>query len=130
MYFFVEDNEDWQPDEPMLTRSLQFVTYKYNYAAREFYEEYLYDKKGNIEFAYIRDADMEDSNGGEFRLYFSNGKLFKVLVNTRNPETDEYVQTYSGATMPEKYSRSYDYYRNRIERNKRMFTEIDNDTFH
>ena len=46
LYYNVKDNEDWQPDEPMLTRDLHFVTWKYNYAAREFYEEYLQTHTG------------------------------------------------------------------------------------
>lgn len=129
MYYWEEDNEDWQPDEPMLFRGLQFVTYKYNFAAREFYEEYLYDKKGNIEFVYCRSADM-DEYGGEYRLYFKNGELFRVLVSTYNLETEKYEQTYTGTKMPEKYSREYKsciYY---IKQFKNWFDELDSHTFH
>ena len=130
IYYYEKDaGDDWQPDDPFLTRSIHFVTNKYNFAAREFYEEYLYDEKGNIEFIYCRDADM-DEVGGEFRLYFKGNKLFKVLVNTRNPETEEYKQTYSGATMPQKYEREYKASLYKTEKFKRMFDEIDGDTFH
>ena len=129
MFYNVEDNEDWEPDEPMLSRSLFFATWKYNFAVREFYEEYLYDEKGNIEFAYKRDADLDDV-GGELRFYFKNGKLFKVLVSILNPETDKYEQTYSGATMPKKYEDKYKSCIYMVEKFKRLFNELDRDTFH
>ena len=129
MYYYEYDNEDWQPDEPMLTRSLQFVTVKYNYAAREFYEEYLYDEKGQIEFVYYRDADIDDV-GGECRLYYKNGKLFRALVSIFNPETETYEQKYSGATMPEKYEGLHEGRLYNIKKYKTLFDELDIDTFH
>ncbi len=129
LYYNVKDNEDWQPDEPMLTRDLHFVTWKYNYAAREFYEEYLYDDKGNIEFVYNRNADL-DEVGGELRLYYKDGKLFKVLVSNLNPETEKYEQTYSGSKMPEKYANALESINYKVGRWKRLFDELDGDTFH
>ena len=130
LYFYEKDKgDDWQPDEPFLTRSLHFVTFKYNYAAREFYEEYLYDEKGNIEFVYKRDADL-DENGGEIRLYYNKGKLIKVLVSRLNPNTEKYEQTFSGAKMPEKYKIAYESCLYNVEKFKRLFDEIDRDTFH
>ena len=95
MYYFEEDipGQEW-----MSTRSLHFATVKYNFAAREFYEEYLYDEKGNLEFIYARNADVADFKGGDFRFYFQNGKLIKALLSVRNPETEKYEQVYSGKT--------------------------------
>ena len=130
MYFNVNDNEEWQPDEPMLTRNLQFVTSKYNFAVREYYEEYLYDGEGNVEFIYCRDADMDDGKGGEYRLYFKKGSLFKVLVNILNPETNVYEQKYAGNTMPKEYEQGYNWYMYKAEKFKKLFDEIDQDTFH
>ena len=129
MYYIVNDNEDWQPGEAMLTRSLQFVTMKYNFAAREFYEEFLYDEKGDIEFIYSRDADMADGKGGELRLYFKKGNLFRVQVNICNPETEVYEQTYVGDTMPKAYKGEYDGLLYRVKKNKAWFDEIDSSTF-
>ena len=130
MYYYEHENDDWQPDESMLTRSLHFVTSKYNYAAREFYDEYLYDEQGNIEFAYNRDADMDDFKGGELRLYFKGGVLIKVLVSIRNPKTDKYEQTYAGGTVPKQYAQEHEACLYKIEKYKRLFNEIDRDTFH
>ena len=43
------DEEEYNPYPP---HYLRFTTAKYNFAAREFYEEYLYDNKGNVMFIY------------------------------------------------------------------------------
>ena len=130
LYFFEKENEEGNADEPMLFRSLHFVTWKYNYAAREFYEEYLYDEKGNIEFAYVRNADMDHFKGGEMRCYFQNSNLFKVLVSIRNEETEKYEQKYSGTTVPKEYARVYEGCQHEIDRFKHLFEEIDDETFH
>ncbi len=130
LYFYEKENEEWDADELMLFRSLHFVTWKYNYAAREFYEEYLYDQKGNIEFAYLRNADMDHFKGGEMRCYFQDGKLFKVLVSIRNEETDKYEQKYSGTTVPKEYASVYEGCQHEIGRFKQLFKEIDGETFH
>ena len=130
LYFFEKENEEGNADEPMLFRSLHFVTWKYNYAAREFYEEYLYDEKGNIEFAYVRNADMDHFKGGEMRCYFQNSNLFKVLVSIRNEETEKYEQKYSGTMVPKEYARVYEGCQHEIDRFKHLFEEIDDETFH
>ena len=130
LYFFEKENEEGNADEPMLFRSLHFVTWKYNYAAREFYEEYLYDEKGNIEFAYVRNADMDHFKGGEMRCYFQNSNLFKVLVSIRNEETEKYEQKYSGTMVPKEYARVYEGCQHEIDRFKHLFEEIDGETFH
>ena len=130
LYFFEKENEEGNADEPMLFRSLHFVTWKYNYAAREFYEEYLYDEKGNIEFAYVRNADMDHFKGGEMRCYFQNSNLFKVLVSIRNEETEKYEQKYSGTMVPKEYARVYEGCQHALDRFKHLFEEIDGETFH
>lgn len=112
----------------MLSRSLHFATAKYNFAAREFYEEFLYDEQGNIEFAYCRNADMDDFLGGELRLYFQGGKLIRALVSIHNPETEKYEQRHAGATVPEQYKSEYESCLYKIEKYKRLFNEINRDT--
>ena len=49
---------------------LKFVTSKYNFAAREFYEEYLYDNKGHLMFVYARTPDVDFPKMHEIRLYY------------------------------------------------------------
>ena len=131
LYFYEHDLADeYEPGGALLSRSVHFVTTKYNYAAREFYEEYLYDEQGNIEFAYLRNADMNEFTGGELRLYFKQAKLIKVLVNLRDPQTEKYNQTYSGATLPSQYQSTYDLCMLHVDRFKSLFAEIDRSTFH
>ena len=130
LYFYEDECDEENTDGTLLSRSLHFVTWKYNYAAREFYEEYLYDKQGNIEFAYIRNADMDHFKGGELRCYFQNGKLFKVLVSIRNQDTEKYEQKYAGATVPKEYASVYQGCQYEVNRFKRLFKEIDGETFH
>ena len=48
-YGELEPEEEGDPYPP---HYLRFTTIKYNYAAREFYEEYLYDDKGQVMFIY------------------------------------------------------------------------------
>ena len=110
LYFYEKENYEGQPDEPMLFRNIHFVTAKYNYAAREFYDEYLFDEKGNLEFIFARNADIDDFKGGEYRFYFKDGKLIKVIVSVRNLETEKYEQKYTGAKVPADYESDYNNY--------------------
>ena len=48
MYYGEEESEDEEEYNPYPPHYLRFATAKYNFAAREFCEEYLYDDKGNV----------------------------------------------------------------------------------
>lgn len=130
LYFYEKENYEGQPDEPMLFRNIHFVTAKYNYAAREFYDEYLFDEKGNLEFIFARNADIDDFKGGEYRFYFKDGKLIKVIVSVRNLETEKYEQKYTGAKVPADYESDYNNYLGSAEHYKDLFKTIDAGTFH
>lgn len=131
LYFYEHElGEDGEPDGPMLARSLQFVTYKYNFAAREFYEEYLYDEKGNVEFVYMRNVDMYDGKGGECRMYFKSGRMFKVMLSACNLQTEKYEPSFSGSSMPNDNAELYDHGVYMVGKFKRLFDELDRDTFH
>lgn len=130
LYFYEKENYEGQPDEPMLFRNIHFVTAKYNYAAREFYDEYLFDEKGNLEFIFARNADVDDFKGGEYRFYFKDGKLIKVIVSVRNLETEKYEQKYTGAKVPADYESDYNNYLGSAEHYKDLFKTIDAGTFH
>ena len=130
LYFYEKENEEWEADEPMLFRNIHFVTAKYNYAAREFYDEYLFDEKGNLEFIFARNADIDDFKGGEYRFYFKDGKLIKVIVSVRNLETEKYEQKYTGAKVPADYESDYNNYLGSAEHYKELFKTIDVGTFH
>ena len=130
LYFYEKENYEGQPDEPMLFRNIHFVTAKYNYAAREFYDEYLFDEKGNLEFIFARNADIDDFKGGEYRFYFQKGKLIKAIVSVRNPATEKYEQKYTGMKVPEEYESDYKDYLGKAEHYKDLFKTIDAGTFH
>lgn len=101
--------------------ALEFATYKYNYGGRPFYEEYLYDSKGNIEFIYAKNPDVDDFSGGEFRFYYKGGKLFKAIVKVNNQQTSLLEETYSGATIPSQYTREHQAYYKRASKLKTFF---------
>lgn len=126
MYFHEVEN-----DYGMLAgRTLHFATFKYNYAAREFYEEYLYDEKGKIEFIYARNADVDDFKGGEFRLYFKDGRLIKSMLSVYNETTKKYEQTHTGVTLPAQYGDEYKGYVHRAEKLLKLFDTIEEDMYH
>ena len=91
---------------------LVFATKRFNFAAREYYQEFLYDADGKIAFIYAYDPMTElegDENDKqyEFRFYFSKGRLIKALVKRKNYDEKEFLQAYSGTTIPAKYKSSY-----------------------
>lgn len=49
-----------------------FAVRKFNVAARDYYEEYLYDKNNDLRFCYMHCTD-----GSEARYYWTKGKLIK-----------------------------------------------------
>ncbi len=102
MYYREEEVDEIYP--PLY---LDFATMKYNFAAREFYEEYLYDEQGHIQFIYSSYPDMDEGKLREFRFYFDKGRLFNVIVKNCKFDQDEFVNEYSGKTVPTKYNGEY-----------------------
>ena len=107
----LESGEEGDPYPP---RYLRFATAKYNYAAREYYEEYLYDDKGNVLFVYAITPDVDgDMTPYELRMWYDGKRLLRFTV--KKPEKPlEYIdlktikkatfkEVYAGKTIPEKY---------------------------
>ena len=88
---------------------LDFAVQKYNFAAREYYQEYLYDKQGRIEFIYATEPDVIDGIDYEYRFYFSQGRLIDVLVKSRQTGEGEtaFKTIYQGKAVPAQYSEEY-----------------------
>ncbi len=101
---------------------LDFATKKYNYAAREFYEEYLYDKQGRVQFIYALESDFNEVFQREYRFYFSQGKLIDVNVKSRAKDGEPFTNAYTGKTVPQQY-RSY--YQDRLSTAKSIQTVFD-----
>ena len=100
---------------------LDFATQKYNFAAREYYQEYLYDKQGRIEFIYATEPDIVNGIDYEYRFYFSQGRLIDVLVKSRKTGEGEttFNTVYQGKTVPAQYS---DEYKNLVASSKSIMT--------
>lgn len=125
------DEDNYNPYPP---HYLSFLTTKYNYAAREFYEEYLYDKNGQVMFIYAQTPDIDMSRMHELRLYFDGQKLLRLNVRATD-ELESYDDTavkkvgfkdiYTGTTIPEAYKESCDMYQTKASQYLGMFKSID-----
>ena len=107
-YGELESEEESDPYPP---HYLCFATAKYNFAAREFYEEYLYDDKGQLMFIYALTPDVE--GGGDIWPY---GKA-------------TFQEEYSGKTIAEKYQQEAYRCWDRAYRFLTMFKGIDENTY-
>ena len=103
---------------------LDFAVKKYNFAAREYYEEYLYDEQGRIQFIYATSPILDFENDYEFRLYFSGGQLAELLVKRRPQGKGDYTTVYTGKTVPEEYQSSYNGYYGTSQTVMRTFNAI------
>lgn len=114
MYYREEQDSDEQIYPDLF---LDFATKHYNFAARTFYEEYLYDKQGRLEFFYGSTPDIGEGMTfeHELRFYFNKGQLVEVLVKRRPIEGGTFTTIYQGKALPEEYK---DYYESRLSTSK------------
>ena len=80
MYFDEREEEKIYPSHYMT-----FATSRYNFSAREYYEEYLYDKDGKVAFVYVHDPSTSFDEGTddkeyEMRFYLNKGKLIRSII--------------------------------------------------
>ena len=128
MYFGEKEN----PDDLIYAKHwLKFVTTKYNYAVREYYEEYLYDEDGNIAFIYAFQPwlDIEDKSEDmdyEFRFYFNKGKLINTVVKKSPLGENAFVEDYSGATVKKAYQEFYQGFIARSKDFMKLFYSMEN----
>ena len=114
---------------------LKFVTTKYNYAARNYYDEYLFDQDGELAFAYIYDpmwAPDENTNDQEyeFRFYYNKGKLLQAIVkNKPYDQQASFKEVYSGASPNGAFKSKVDYTLQWCGKYRQMFQSIDNLTY-
>lgn len=124
--YFYYDYEDYEREGgPVFWRKIHFATVAYNFAAREYYEEYLFDEQGNIQFIYARNSDMDEYAQLDFRFYFDKGKLVHAIVQGRNDLEGEFTSLYTGKNPPKKYKDYVDGYVNYTKRVKALFDAID-----
>ena len=137
-YGYLPAKEEGDPYPP---HYLQFTTAKYNFAAREFYEEYLYDNKGQVMFIYAITPDVVHDGKMvpyELRMWFDGKRLLRLTVKKAegviNPDIatlkkTPFIEEYSGKTIPEKYKNEADRCKERANRFLVMFKGIDDNTY-
>jgi len=122
MYYNEMDSDE---DQVYLPHYLRFTTAKYNFAAREFYEEYLYDEKGQAMFVYALTPDIaDDLTPYELRMWFDGKRLLRFSVRKYKGE-----ELFTGTTIPKLYQGESDRLRQRALRFLDMFKGIDNNTY-
>lgn len=127
--------------DPYPPHFLRFATAKYNFAAREFYEEYLYDNKGRVMFIYAITPDVVHDGKMvpyELRMWFDGKRLLRLTVKKAegviNPDIatlkkTPFIEEYSGKTIPEKYKEETDRCKERASRFLTMFKGMDENTY-
>lgn len=137
-YGELESEEEGDPYPP---HYLRFVTAKYNFAAREFYEEYLYDDKGQVMFIYAITPDVTSGDiiPYELRMWFDGKQLLRFNAKKYNGSmTDFNISTlkkgsfkdeYTGKTIPELYQNEAERFQLRAQRFLTMFKGIDDNTY-
>ena len=124
--FFYYDYEDYEREGgPVFWRKIHFATVAYNFAARNYYEEYLFDEKGNIQFIYARNSDMDEYIQLDFRFYFDKGKLIHAIIQGRNDLGGDFTSLYTGKNPPQKYKDYVNGYINYTKKVKALFDAID-----
>lgn len=133
-YGELESEEEGDPYPPHF---LLFVTAKYNFAAREFYEEYLYDKDGNVMFIFAITPDVDDYTiPYELRMWFDGKRLLKFTAKEadKGEKYDSlkditFNEVYSGKTIPEKYLLETERCQQQARRLLKMFKGIDDNKY-
>lgn len=122
MYYDERDDDEVYP-----SHYVTFITAKYNFAAREFYEEYLYDADGKIAFIYVRtpDADEDSSTVHDFRLYFSQGKLFRCIIKKAPLDSNDFKELHNGTSVPKNFSTFYQEWLHQADIYRRLFEATD-----
>jgi hypothetical protein len=113
---------------------VKFVTTKYNYAAREFYEEYLYDQDGHVAFIYAYDP-MTEFDGDrhdkqyEFRFYFNKGKLLKAIIKRKGADDAEYKEVLNDKNIKPIYADVFKQYQAKARQMRELFINIEKEAY-
>ncbi|MBR0045557.1 MAG: hypothetical protein IJP75_01525 [Bacteroidaceae bacterium] len=113
---------------------VKFVTTKFNYAAREFYEEYLYDKDGNVAFIYAYDP-MTEFDGSlhdkqfEFRFYFNKGKLLKAIIKSKGADDAAYKEVLNDKAIKPIYADVFKQYQAKARQMRELFINIEKEAY-
>ncbi len=140
MYYGELDPEE--EGDPYPPHYLRFTTAKYNFAAREFYEEYFYDDKGNVIFIYAITPDVSDDGSMipyELRMWFDGKQLLRFnakkfdgpmsSLDIKALKKGTFKEEFTGKTIPELYRSEAERCQQRAQRFLIMFKGIDDNTY-
>lgn len=120
MYFY-EDEEN--EVDICGKRSIYFATVSYNFAIRDYYEEYLYDKDGNVKFIYVKDINSDDWSEVEYRFYLDKKGVIKTTVKRKKQGEENFTLEYDGKTGG--YSKALATYKGKASAYRNLFKAID-----
>ena len=126
--------------DPYPPHYLRFVTAEYNFAAREFREEYLFDNKGQLLFIYALTPDVNEDLSAvyELRMWFDGKRLLrftakraevKDYIDLETLQKAKFTEEYSGTSIPEKFQEEATRCQVRSLNMKKMFKGVDENTY-
>ena len=131
LYMYFDEREE---EKIYASHYITFATKKYNYAAREYYEEYMYDPDGNVAFIYAFDPMW--SYGGnaadeqyEFRFYLNKGKLIQAVIKKRADGNQAFTDVFSGSNLGKEYVEVYKSYLGVAGDIKKLFENIEKEAY-
>ena len=133
-YGKLEPEEEGDPYPP---HYLRFATSKYNFAAREFYEEYLYDEDGNVLFIYALTPDVSSDMVPvyELRMWFDGKRQLRLTaqraegvdyIDLETLRKASFLEEFSGESIPEKFRSETDRLLDHSQKLLKRFKIIDN----
>lgn len=134
-YGELESEEEGDPYPPHF---LRFATAEYNFAAREYREEYLFDNKGRLMFIYVLTPDVTMETVRELRMWFDGDRLLHFTakkadgldyIDLETLRKTTFQEEYSGTTIPDLYLNETNRCQHRALRLLGMFENIDGNTY-
>lgn len=139
MYFNEVEQDEDENWTPYPDHWLRLATAKYNFAIRQFYEEYLYDDKGQVMFIYAITPEIGDEMiPYELRMWFDGKRLLRFTAKKaeitqpfdyEDLSSFKYKEEYSGTTIPEQYRGETDRCKKQAQRLLVMFKGIDKNKY-
>lgn len=124
---FYEEVHGEGVDEIYPPLRLAFASSKYNFAAREYYEEFLYDTEGNLIFIYAQEPDLDEGVIVKYRFYIRDSKVIWTTVKESSFDDDGgETEVYADSDLTRDYREALDRYADYSNRIKALFTAVDN----
>ena len=133
-YFYYDEEEPEDEDVIYPPHYVKFITKKFNYAARKFHQEFLYDEDGSVAFIYSYDP-MTSFDGDEhdmeyeFRFYLNKGKMIKGIVKRKDGDAKEFKEVWSGSTIKPIYKESFEEFVGNAKMMRQLFLDIEREAY-